>query len=184
MMTAIKHKKVLLFLVNFFVTYFIGLALYNIYLNTFQNKMIGFECDPITVSVADLTCNGIQYLGFSSFYEPHATEFSLNLFVDNVLLVRIIEGCNAISVIVLFVAFVVAFRTRFLPTLLFVVVGSLLIYYFNIIRIVGIVVGMQQYPSLTGFLHDILFPVIIYGFVFLLWVIWVNYFATLTTKKG
>ncbi|MGB2128804.1 MAG: exosortase family protein XrtF [Flavicella sp.] len=181
-MSTVKHKRVFLFLINFFVTYLIGIVMYNTYLNKFQQHTTGFVCDPITVSVAEHTRNFINFLGFTSFYTPHVSEYSLNFYVNDVLLVRIIEGCNSVSVIVLFVAFIVAFRTRLLPTLFYLLAGSFLIYGINILRIAFIILIMRKYPSLTDFSHDILFPLIIYGFVFILWVLWVNYFSTSKVK--
>jgi hypothetical protein len=34
--------------------------------------------------------------------------------------------------------------------------------------------GIFHYPEYTDLMHDILFPLFIYGVVFLLWIIWVN----------
>ncbi len=84
------------------------------------------------------------------------------------------EGCNALSVMILFVSFIIAFAQKFKKTLLFIVGGLVLIYATNIIRIVILCIALYKYPESSNFLHDIVFPGIIYGMVFLLWLFWVR----------
>ena len=67
-----------------------------------------------------------------------------------------------------------AFAGRWKPTVLFVLAGSTLIYVVNLARIVILSIGLYHYPWRREILHTIIFPLIIYGMVFLLWMIWVN----------
>jgi exosortase family protein XrtF len=96
---------------------------------------------------------------------------------------RIVEGCNAISVIILFIAFVIAFKGDFKKTVLFVLAGSILIHLLNVVRIALIAIALYHYPQHEHLLHGVIFPLIIYGIVFLLWVIWVNQFSSYATEK-
>ena len=54
--------------------------------------------------------------------------------------------------------------------------GGVAIYVINIFRIFFLVVAVYEYPQFTEFLHSIVFPAIIYGFVFLLWLYWISIF--------
>jgi hypothetical protein len=42
---------------------------------------------------------------------------------------------------------------------------------------------LLHYPSSRDFLHDIVFPLFIYGVVFLLWIVWVFKFSGHVAKK-
>jgi exosortase family protein XrtF len=91
--------------------------------------------------------------------------------------IRIVEGCNAISVIILFVSFIIAFSGKFKTTLLFILSGSFLLYILNVFRIAILTVLLFHFPENEHILHGVLFPLIIYGLVFILWVFWVNKFS-------
>lgn len=88
--------------------------------------------------------------------------------------VNIVEGCNSISVIVLFVSFVISFAQNFKKTFLFLLSGMVLIYIVNLFRISLLIIALYKYPQYQEILHEIVFPAIIYGMVFLLWIIWVR----------
>jgi exosortase family protein XrtF len=90
---------------------------------------------------------------------------------------RAVEGCNSLSVIILFISFMVAFAGRLKPTALYILAGSVLIYSVNLMRIVILSIGLYHYPWRREILHTVIFPLIIYGLVFLLWMFWVNRFS-------
>jgi exosortase family protein XrtF len=114
---------------------------------------------------------------------PHETQNSIKLFVENKFVARVVEGCNAFSVIILFIAFVFAFKGTFKKTLLFIFIGSVLIYALNVIRIAVIAIALFHYPQHEHLLHGVVFPLLIYGIVFLLWVVWVNKYSIYGQKK-
>ena len=95
---------------------------------------------------------------------------------------RIVEGCNAFSVIILFTSFIVAFSSTWKKTIAFIFVGVLLIYGLNIFRIVLLTLGLFYYPKSKELLHDVVFPLVIYGVVFVLWIFWVFKFYNAKTK--
>ncbi|GAA4236989.1 hypothetical protein GCM10022291_22740 [Postechiella marina] len=114
---------------------------------------------------------------------PHPNEPSIKLIVNGQYLARVIEGCNSISVIILFVSFVIAFSGQLKDTVLFVLSGGVLLYVVNLLRIVMLSIGIYHFPDKSGFLHTVIFPGIIYGMVFLLWMFWVNRFSKLNKKN-
>jgi exosortase family protein XrtF len=63
-------------------------------------------------------------------------------------------------------------------------VGSILIYITNIFRIAILSIGILEYPAQQEILHSLVFPAIIYGMVFLLWVIWVNKFSDFKKQQN
>ncbi|WKD84989.1 hypothetical protein KCTC32516_00326 [Polaribacter huanghezhanensis] len=172
-----KYKNSVLFLVKFFITYFLLFTIYAMYLNSSQVKGNGFQCASITTKVADQTVSFLNFFGYNVTSEQHKEEMSVKLLVDNRYTARVIEGCNSISIIILFIAFIVAFSGPLITTILYAIVGSFLIYLINILRIVFLTMMLYKYPNQQMVLHNLVFPAIIYGATFLLWVIWVQKFS-------
>jgi exosortase family protein XrtF len=142
-----------------------------------QEKETVFECAPITRVVGEQTVSVLTFFGYDAGLEQHNQELSMKLFLNDVYLARVIEGCNSLSVIILFIAFIIAFPGPLKKTFLYAIFGSLIIYGINILRISFLTVALGRFPAEKELLHNLVFPLIIYGLVFLLWVIWVNYFS-------
>ncbi len=156
--------------------------MYSYYLTKTQEKELLFSCAPITKTVANQTANMISLLGYKSRVEQHNDELSIKVLINDTYVSRVIEGCNSVSVIILFLAFIIAFSGTIKSTIIFGLVGSLLIYGVNIFRIAILSIGILEYPKHQKILHSLVFPAIIYGLVFLLWIIWVNKFSNLKRK--
>lgn len=174
-----NNKTVIIFLVKFFGTYSLLFLLYSFYLTKNQKAIDVFSCAPITQLVAEQSNSLLNVFGFEGKIEQSQSELSINLFVDNVVVAKIIEGCNSISIIILFISFIVSFASGVKKTLIYLVFGSLLIYAVNILRIVVIVIAIYKYPQYQNVLHSIIFPSIIYGITFLLWFLWVQKFSNI-----
>jgi len=179
-----KNKAVLTFLLRFFVSYFVLSGLYQYYLKNSQQTSPEYQCCSITEMVTNHTVWLGSALGYNFNGEQNTDSLSLNLFTNGNHVAFIVEGCNSVSVIILFWAFIIAFSGTWKKTLLFGIIGMLAIYVLNIFRIVFISIALDKFPQYSEFLHQILFPAIIYGFTFILWVIWVRYFALKDTVKN
>ena len=88
--------------------------------------------------------------------------------------VSLFEGCNGLSVMILFFSFVFAFRGRWKDLLWFVPLGCLIIHAFNLGRLALLIVLAENNSQMFHFMHKYLFTLIIYAAVFLLWIIWVR----------
>lgn len=168
-----QFKPFLIFICTFFVAY-IGLTLlYKFYLNSFGPN----DVDGITVTVGKNVEQLMQMFNCDIKVHKNRADSWLEVWYNGKYYVRIVEGCNAVSVIVLFVSFVLAFSGKFKTTLSFILSGVLLIYILNVVRIALLIVLLFNFPEYKHFLHGTLFPLIIYGLVFLLWIFWVNKFS-------
>ena len=116
-------------------------------------------------------------LGYNTQIRPHLDEPSMKLIVNDKYIARVVEGCNSISVIILFLSFMIAFAGNFKRTFLYAFSGIVLIYTVNLARIVILSIGLYHYPWRRDILHTVIFPMIIYGMVFILWMFWVNRFT-------
>lgn len=174
-----NNKLIIIFLLKFFGTYAILFLIYSSFLSNTQVVGVEYVCDPITERVAHQTVNIVNILGYSASVEQHLDETSMKLYVNDTYVSRVIEGCNAISIIILFISFIVAFSNKFVITTLYILFGSLLIYVVNVARVAIISIALLEFPQYQLILHDLLFPSIIYGITILLWFIWVRMFSKL-----
>ena len=131
--------------------------------------------DGITKNVSILTEKFSSLIGFNLSVIRDYNQYKI--IVENKFVARIVEGCNAMSVIVLFISFVIAFSGKWKQTIIYVFLGSVLIYFLNVLRIILLSILIFHYPNQENKLHGVVFPLIIYGVVFILWVIWVNNFS-------
>ena len=152
--------------------------LYQRYLNGFDEN----EIDSITRMVSDNTEQVMQLFNDQSYIEESTKHPYMKLFFNTKYVARIVEGCNAISVIILFISFVVSFAGKLKATVLFIFGGSLLIYVLNVLRIAALSALIFYFPKQEPFLHGVLFPLYIYGVVFMLWLIWVRKFSRYASK--
>lgn len=165
-------KPVLSILLRFIIIYLVLLLGYQLYLNSFKETGL----DPFSKVIADQVSyiqNAIHYP--TQLYNDVAKE-QVWFYVKEVYVTRMVEGCNAISVMILFVSFVFAFYKGF-KTFIFVFIGLLILYIINVLRIVGINLLVSDYKEYERLAHDFLFPAIIYGTVVVLWLIWIKFFA-------
>lgn len=171
----VKYKSVIRFIVVFLTVYSVLTIGYNVYLNLSDGSK--FYPDYLTHKTAAQTEALLNTLGYDTKVVPHSTEPSMKIIMNGKYVARVIEGCNAVSIIILFLSFIVAFAGKFKTTLLYGLAGSVIIYAFNLIRIVILSVGLYHYPWRREILHTVIFPMLIYGTVFLLWMFWVNRFS-------
>ncbi len=153
---------------------------YQYYLNSFEVN----KTDSITRMVSYNTEQVLGLFDDGSSVKESDTHPFMKLFYKQQYVARIVEGCNAVSVIILFISFVVAFSGKLQTTLLFIFGGSLLIYSLNVLRIALLSVLIFYFPKQEPFLHGVLFPLYIYGVVFMLWLIWVRKFSKYASKNS
>jgi exosortase family protein XrtF len=130
--------------------------------------------DPITSQVSYQTELGLEALGYNALTVPSTVIPSMMLYIDQQVVYRIIEGCNAVSIMILFAAFVLAFAKAWKPTILFLLSGILFIYLVNVARLIILGIVYVDLPEYKEFAHDIAFPATIYGAVVLLWLLWLR----------
>ena len=179
-----KNKAIVVFLAKFFATYFILFGIYSFYLSKTQKKGDVFSCAPITQTVANHVDKIATMLGYNSFIQQSPNELSIQFMLDDYYTSRIIEGCNSISVIILFLSFIIAFAGSLKRTLLFGLFGAALIYVVNVLRIIALTILYHKFPEYQHILHDLVFPAVIYGLTFMLWVTWVKFFSNLNRNEA
>ncbi len=172
----------MLFLGKFLLTYLLLTFVYQSYLGQFDVKKN--ETDSFTKLVAQQTEDVLLFFNCDVKTLPNSKEPAVNIYYNQKPMARIIEGCNALSVIILFISFIIAFSGKIKPTILYIIAGSILIHILNVSRIALLCILMYYYPKQQHLLHGVLFPLFIYGVVFVLWIIWVNKFSKYAKKTS
>lgn len=170
-----KYAPVIRFIFTFLGSYLLLALLYNLYLQNYQSST--WYPDYLTHLVAIQSESVVDALGYNSEIKSGYPEATMHLMVEGKFVARIIEGCNAASIIILFVSFMLAFFGKLKATLSFILAGVVIIYVINLLRIALMAIGIYEYPQHAHFLHTIAFPLVIYGSVFLLWVLWIVIYA-------
>jgi len=173
----IQYKSVFRFLILFLGTYIVLSLLYGAYLK-FGNA--DASTDGITELVAKQTETILHGLGYDSMMEPIPGAPGMLIHMEGQVVGKIVEGCNATSIIILFISFIIAFSQNIKRTLLFIFGGAVLIYAINLVRIVVLAIALYKYPEHQELLHSVVFPGIIYGLVFMLWLLWIRTFTRTT----
>lgn len=173
----VKYRLVIKFILTFLMVYIALSLLYKFYLQFSDGSK--YYPDYFTHLVALQSESLLNSVGYIAVVVPHQDEPSMKVILNGKYLARVIEGCNAISVIILFMSFIMAFASKFKTTFFYILSGSVLLYAVNLLRIVALSIGLFHYPGQKAFFHTVIFPAVIYGMVFLLWIIWVNRFSKL-----
>jgi len=170
-----KNRSFFIFLAKFGLSYLLLSGVYWLYLNQYDAEKM--EPDGMTRLVAQQSRDLDRFLGNDVYIKQLDNEAAFRVFVNKKGVARVVEGCNAISVMILFAAFIIAFSTTFKRTALYVIAGVLIIHILNIIRVALLSLGFYYYHDYRVLLHDILFPLFIYGVVFVLWFLWLTKFS-------
>ncbi|MBL1221936.1 exosortase family protein XrtF [Chryseobacterium sp. L7] len=165
-------KPVLNILLRFIVIYLVLLFAYQFYLN--GSKAGGL--DPFSRLIADQVAAIQKGIGYPTLLYDDVKNEQVWFYVKKVYVARMVEGCNAVSIMILFIAFVFAFY-KGAKTFAFALAGLVLLYIINLLRIIGLNIVMIDYMDYGKMFHDFIFPAVIYGTVVVLWLVWIKFFA-------
>jgi exosortase family protein XrtF len=110
-------------------------------------------------------------------------EKSTHVGIDGFARVKVIEGCNGLSVMILFVAFILGFSGSWKQKVWFIPAGVLAIHFFNIARVAILCWAVYSYGE-TGYpVYKEMFTASIYVLVLVFWYVWVQKFGVTTPVK-
>lgn len=158
-----RYQSVLQFLLK-------GLAIYGVWYVVYDLYLLpdGRLDEWLSVNVAHVTAAIMGGLGFEAVAEYRT------VLMEGVSGVRIINGCNGLTTIGLFIGFVVAFPGAWKHRLWFIPMGIVAIYAANVFRVVAML-GFQMYwPAAFDPMHSFGMTTFFYVVVFGLWMAWVH----------
>jgi exosortase/archaeosortase family protein len=86
--------------------------------------------------------------------------------------VQIIWACTGLKQAYIFMCIIAFNRGSWRKKVWFIPLGLLVVYLFNIFRIVFIAACIENHPNWFHFLHLYAFKYLFYGIIFLMWVLW------------
>jgi exosortase family protein XrtF len=87
------------------------------------------------------------------------------------------DRCNGITLFAVFAGFLIAFPGSTKHKFWFIPAGIILIHLLNVLRIMVLAILDLHSRAWTEFNHTYTFTVIIYGFIFALWIFWINRYS-------
>ena len=171
-------KEILWVLLRFLGIWLLLFLLYQLYLNQFSGNIDGF-----TKIISDQSAFLLNFTGYETVTKDFPSHETVQFYINGKVATRMVEGCNAVSVMIMFLAFVFAFY-KGVKTFYFAFAGIVLLYILNLFRIYVLNVIVVDFPTLTKSAHDYFFPAIIYGGVVVLWLIWINKFVITHEKNS
>ena len=169
-----QYQPLLFFLLRFLGSYILMILIYNWYLN--QYLPFG-NPDPFTKFNSDTAAKLFNLLGIQAESIHAGKDKFMRLAINGKFTSIVNEGCNAISVLIIYIAFILAFYTKLKQTILFIIGSIIILITMNIFRIVLLTYIFKYLPEYGKAAHDYLFPAIIYGSVIILWILWIKFFV-------
>lgn len=123
----------------------------------------------------------LHLLGYKTFKVLQDLDYQV-IGIDGSNGVWIGSNCNAIKLFGLFTVFIIAYPGAFKNKIRFIPAGIILIHLLNILRVAALAIIANAYPQYLDFNHTYTFTLIVYGFIFGLWMLWVNRFSSITTQ--
>ncbi len=163
-MKALLKNPVTKFLIAVFLFYIGWYCIYNLWLH---------PAETLDLFIVDLTISSSKFiletLGYTVF-----TGADRVIGVDGTGGLWIGDNCNGIALFALFAGFIIAYPGSWKKKLVYITAGILLIQLMNVLRIIALAILDTHSRAWTEFNHTYTFTIIIYGFIFLLWMLWVN----------
>lgn len=174
-----EFKYSFLFLGKFLLIYFGANLLYGFYIDSFQNTP-----DPITYWVAEQTSQAQSVFGVESSIQINDGIKSISMRNEGDGVINVFEGCNGVNVMIVFVAFMMAYGGSTKRMIWFLPLGLLIIHLFNLLRVALLYYAAQQNTQYFYYIHKYFFTAALYVVVVGLWIIWVSKLGVNQTKKG
>ena len=163
-------KPALRFVGWFLSIYLAGNLLYGLYIEWY-NPMP----DPVTVFVTRQSAAITNYFSPPVSIKPSDVRPIVCINRGDQIVLNVFEGCNGVNVMIVFVAFVVAFGGARNRMLVFVPAGLVIIHLANLARINLLYYTAVGWPKYFYYFHKYFFTACIYVVVFILWYLWIRW---------
>jgi exosortase family protein XrtF len=150
-----------------------AIALYLVWFILYDNWLIkdGWLDNFLIQHLTDSTAFILNLIGYKVFTYSNAVG------IDGTHGVLIGAPCNGLELFALFAGFIILFPGKIKHKLFFIPIGMLIIHILNIFRLVGLALVVLYSPDNLEFNHKYTFTIIVYTFIFLMWIYWVNKFS-------
>jgi exosortase family protein XrtF len=164
----LQYKDSLLFIAKFVGLYLVLNTAYGFFVEHYEPRP-----DPITEIVTRHVAFGLSLFHDQIDQVPDPLEPNIHIQLDRKNVVSVFEGCNSVNVMIVYLAFIIAFKGSRKSTIIFVVLGFVVVYLINLLRVALLFEVAWFYPQHLYFFHKYLFTGIIYLIVFAIWYFWI-----------
>lgn len=165
-----------------FLAVFLGLYLglnivYGLWISSYETQP-----DPATRIITEQTSWWLNLFGEETQTQPNQAAPTVSIMKDSRVALSVFEGCNSINVMIVFVAFLFAFKGSWKNLAWFLPLGLVLIYLANIARVVLLYYVAEYWRQYFYYIHKYLFTAVIYMIVFILWWWWIEKVSGVSLK--
>ncbi|GAA4366725.1 hypothetical protein GCM10023185_38090 [Hymenobacter saemangeumensis] len=127
----------------------------------------------LCTQIAAASTGVLNILGFTAHVDYSLPKHILNLVVINGKPAVVVgPPCNGLVLYALFAGFVVAFPGPFRRKLWYIPLGIAVIWVLNVLRVVALALNHEYSRDSMDFNHHYTFTFVVYGFIFMLWMLW------------
>ncbi len=163
---SIKNPTVR-FLISIFILYIFWYCIYNLWLHPLE--IVDLVVIDITIAISKWILELMNYTVFTGVERVIGVDGTGGLWIG--------DNCNGIALFALFAGFIIAYRGKIKNKIIFIILGILSLELLNVFRVTGLAILDTHSRTWTEFNHTYTFNIIIYAYIFMLWMMWVNKFA-------
>jgi exosortase family protein XrtF len=176
-----KEKQLIKFLITAVGLYLLWFGLYEFFL-----KPDGHLDQLVTENISIVINKMFQWTGYDTHFTQARKLGETNMYLSNDAFpfIRIGASCNGLELLVLFAIFIISYPGNKKHKFVFIILGLIGIHILNIFRNYWLsLFVLHKEMELFDLFHRYIFIFMVYGAIFLLWMLWVNKFSKLNEKK-
>ena len=162
-----KDKKAWHFVTRFFIVYLFLTLAYEMYLS-FHSVAL----DPFTTLLSEIVQYSFDLSSVDYMHSIEGAPIKAKFFYQDRHTFSIIQGCNAIDIIIIYLSFLFGYKKSLTHYLIHIPSGILVIELMNILRLNFLGQYILYDYETTIIIHNTIFPAILYAVVFGLWYAW------------
>lgn len=167
MIRSFLQKPIIRFLVTVFVLYIFWYLIYDLWLH--PNQSLDLMVVDFTIYLSKFLLETAGYTVFTGAERVIGIDGSGGLWIG--------DNCDGIALFALFSVFIIAYKGKIKTKIIYIFLGILSIQLLNVLRVTGLAILDTHSRSWTEFNHTYTFNILIYGYIFFLWMLWVNKYA-------
>ena len=167
-----KQKAMVLFVIKAILLYIVWFISYDYFIapNQQVDQYLNFRVATDAGSILDL-------FGFEGSTQPG--NLQTLVCIQNQAVVGVGNPCNGLELFVLFAGFIICFPGDWKNKWWFILVGSIVIHFINVLRTVSLSLIQYKAPEHLDFNHHYTFTILVYSIIFILWMFWTNRYSRL-----
>lgn len=172
-------KPVRLFLGKALLVFIIWEVIYGMFLYDSQiidrvlTKHVGESSAFVLNNLGDMSGFTAKTERWDSVYSGEKLENQVSaIYHDEKKVLYIANACNGLSLLVLYIGFIICMPSKFWRKLKYIVLGVVILDVINILRCVGLIYLQEYYNAYFDFAHHYLFKATVYASTFVIWMLY------------